>query len=111
MPEISEDGKTVTVKIKKGVMFSKPVSREVTSKDVKYGIERAFTAAVANGYARVYLGDIEGVPEKPGPYKEILGIVSGNMRKHFIRILPGDRVRVELSPYDLTRGRVVFRQK
>ena len=33
------------------------------------------------------------------------------MRKHFIRILPGDRVRVELSPYDLTRGRIVFRQK
>jgi peptide/nickel transport system substrate-binding protein len=74
MPEISEDGKTVTVKIKKGVMFTKPVSREVTSKDVKYGIERAFTANVANGYARVYLGDIVGVPKKPGPYKEIPGI-------------------------------------
>ena len=33
------------------------------------------------------------------------------MRKHFIRILPGDKVKVELSPYDLTRGRIVFRQK
>jgi translation initiation factor IF-1 len=33
------------------------------------------------------------------------------MRKHFIRILPGDRVRVELSPYDLTRGRIVYRLK
>jgi translation initiation factor IF-1 len=43
--------------------------------------------------------------------KEILGIVSGKMRKHFIRILPGDRVRVELSPYDLTKARIVFRQK
>jgi translation initiation factor IF-1 len=43
--------------------------------------------------------------------KEILGIVSGKMRKHFIRILPGDRVKVQLSPYDLTRGRIVFRQK
>ena len=43
--------------------------------------------------------------------REILGIVSGKMRKHFIRILPGDRVKVELSPYDLTRGRIVFRQK
>jgi translation initiation factor IF-1 len=42
---------------------------------------------------------------------EILGIVSGKMRKHFIRILPGDRVKVQLSPYDLTRGRIVFRQK
>jgi peptide/nickel transport system substrate-binding protein len=74
MPEISEDGKTVTVKIKKGVMFSKPVSREVTSADVKYGIERAFTAAVGNGYARVYLGDLEGVTKEPGAYKEIPGI-------------------------------------
>jgi translation initiation factor IF-1 len=33
------------------------------------------------------------------------------MRKHFIRILPGDRVRVQLSPYDLSKGRIVFRQK
>jgi peptide/nickel transport system substrate-binding protein len=73
-PEISEDGKTVTVKIKKGVTFSKPVSREVTSKDVKYGIERAFTAAVANGYARVYLGDLVGAPKEQGAYKEIPGI-------------------------------------
>ena len=46
-----------------------------------------------------------------GSEKEILGIVSGKMRKHFIRILPGDRVRVELSPYDLSKGRIVFRQK
>ncbi|MGA2501731.1 MAG: translation initiation factor IF-1 [Tepidisphaeraceae bacterium] len=43
--------------------------------------------------------------------REILGIISGKMRKHFIRILPGDRVRVQLSPYDLTKGRIVFRQK
>ncbi len=41
----------------------------------------------------------------------VLAHISGKMRKHFIRILPGDRVRVELSPYDLTRGRIVFRQK
>ena len=46
-----------------------------------------------------------------GSGKEILSTVSGKMRKHFIRILPGDRVKVELSPYDLTRGRIVFRQK
>jgi len=46
-----------------------------------------------------------------GSDREVLGHVSGKMRKHFIRILPGDRVRVELSPYDLTRGRIVFRQR
>ena len=37
--------------------------------------------------------------------------VSGKMRKFFIRILPGDKVHVELSPYDLTKGRIVFRDK
>jgi translation initiation factor IF-1 len=41
----------------------------------------------------------------------ILAHVSGKIRKHFIRILPGDKVRVELSPYDLTRGRITFRLK
>jgi translation initiation factor IF-1 len=42
---------------------------------------------------------------------EVLAHVSGRMRKHFIRILPGDRVTVELSPYDLKRGRITYRQK
>ena len=41
----------------------------------------------------------------------ILAHISGKMRMHFIKILPGDKVTVELSPYDLTRGRVVFRSK
>lgn len=40
---------------------------------------------------------------------EVLAHVSGKMRKHFIRILPGDRVRIELSPYDLKRGRITYR--
>lgn len=42
---------------------------------------------------------------------EVLAHISGKMRMHYIRILPGDRVLVELSPYDLTRGRVVYRYK
>ena len=42
---------------------------------------------------------------------QVLAHISGKMRKHFIRILPGDKVLVELSPYDLTKGRIVFRQK
>ena len=41
----------------------------------------------------------------------ILAHISGKMRKHFIRILPGDRVQVELSPYDLTKGRITYRFK
>lgn len=41
----------------------------------------------------------------------ILAHISGKMRKYFIRILPGDKVLVELSPYDLTKGRIVYRYK
>jgi len=43
--------------------------------------------------------------------QQILAYVSGKMRMHFIQILPGDKVAVELSPYDLSRGRIVFRSK
>jgi len=42
---------------------------------------------------------------------KVLAHISGKMRKHFIRILPGDKVSVELSPYDLTRGRITYRYK
>lgn len=42
---------------------------------------------------------------------EILGHVSGKMRQHYIRILPGDKVTVQLSPYDLTRGRITYRHR
>jgi translation initiation factor IF-1 len=41
----------------------------------------------------------------------LLAHISGKMRLHFIRILPGDKVMVEVSPYDLTKGRITFRQK
>jgi len=42
---------------------------------------------------------------------KVLAHVSGKMRMHFIRILPGDKVTLELSPYDLTRGRIIYRGK
>ncbi len=42
---------------------------------------------------------------------EILGLLSGKMRMHYIRILPGDRVACEISPYDLSKGRIVYRYK
>jgi translation initiation factor IF-1 len=42
---------------------------------------------------------------------QVLAHISGKMRMHFIKILPGDRVTVQLSPYDLTRGRIVYRSK
>ena len=43
--------------------------------------------------------------------QSVLAKISGKMRKHYIRLLPGDRVKVELSPYDLSRGRITFRLK
>lgn len=42
---------------------------------------------------------------------EVLAHISGKMRMHFIKILPGDKVTLELSPYDLTRGRIIYRYK
>jgi peptide/nickel transport system substrate-binding protein len=73
-PQISTDGCTVTVKIKQGIKFAPPVSRVITSKDVKYGIERGFFNTVNNGYAGAYFGDLKGA--KPGvkPGTEIPGI-------------------------------------
>jgi peptide/nickel transport system substrate-binding protein len=67
-PDVSGDGCTVTVKIKKDVKFSPPVNRVVTTKDVKYAIERGFFNTVNNGYAGAYFGDIKGakVGVKPG---------------------------------------------
>jgi peptide/nickel transport system substrate-binding protein len=63
MPEISSDGKTVTVRLRQGIRFSPPVNREVTSADVKYAIERGFASSVANGYVATYFDDLVGAPK------------------------------------------------
>ncbi|NCD24044.1 MAG: translation initiation factor IF-1 [Deltaproteobacteria bacterium] len=65
--------------------------------------------------------EVEGIVEEAMPNAmflvrlenghQVLGHISGKMRKFYIRILPGDRVKVELSPYDLTRGRITYRFK
>jgi peptide/nickel transport system substrate-binding protein len=73
-PEVSRDGKTVTVKIRDGVRFSPPVDREVTSKDVKYAIERGFFNTVANGYAGNYFADVVGAKPAAKPGTEVDGI-------------------------------------
>ncbi len=59
-PEISDDGKTITFKLREGIRFSPPVDREVTSADVKYAIERGLLPGVANAYLPSYLGDVVG---------------------------------------------------
>src|ERR687894_331650 len=75
-PQISDGGKTLTVKLKQGVRFSPPVDREVTSKDVKYAIERGFFNTVNNGYAGAYFGDLEGAKVGAKPGTEIDGIAT-----------------------------------
>src|ERR1700709_2399842 len=65
----------------------------------KIEMEGEITEALPNTMFRVRLDNDH----------EVLTHISGKMRRHYIRILPGDRVKVELSPYDLTRGRIVAR--
>jgi peptide/nickel transport system substrate-binding protein len=65
-PEVSPDGKTLTVRIRRGVEFGPPVNREVTSSDVKYAIERGFNPHVANPYASTYYGDLVGAARADG---------------------------------------------
>ncbi len=77
--KISADGRTVTVRIKKGVKFGPPVNREVTSADVKYAIERSFSVSVTNGYVNLYFSDLVGAPAKPPKTpKPISGIKTPN---------------------------------
>jgi translation initiation factor IF-1 len=64
-------------------------------------MEGTVSEALANTQFRVSLDNGHSV----------LAHVAGRMRKNFIRIVPGDRVKVEVSPYDLTRGRIVFRER
>ena len=75
-PKISEDNKSITLTVKSGVKYAPPVNREVTAADIKYAMERAFTANVPSGYATSFFSEIEGAPKEPGDYKEIPGIVA-----------------------------------
>jgi translation initiation factor IF-1 len=70
-------------------------------------MEATVVQALPNAMFKLRLDD----PTGGGGSHEILGFVSGKMRKHFIRILPGDKVKVQMSPYDTTKGRIVYRQR
>jgi peptide/nickel transport system substrate-binding protein len=75
-PQVSEDGKTVTIKIKSGVKYSPPYNKEVTSADVKYAIERGFFNSVAAGFTQSYYADLEGAKIGAKPGTEISGITT-----------------------------------
>lgn len=78
---------------------SGPVLKEPTKDAI--AVEGKITEALPNAMFQVILENGHTV----------LGHISGKMRKNFIKILPGDRVIIELSPYDLTRGRITFRYR
>lgn len=71
------------------------------AKEEAIEMEGVVTEALANTQFRVELDSGH----------EVLAHVAGKMRKHFIRIVPGDRVKVEVSPYDVKRGRIIFRER
>jgi len=75
--------------------------RLMADKEEKIEVEGEITEALPSTMFRVQLESGHSV----------LATISGKMRKHYIRILPGDKVKVELSPYDLTRGRITYRHR
>ena len=76
----------------------RPIEEKSNKKDM-IEVEGTVTEALPNAMFKVKLDTGH----------EVLAHISGKMRMYYIRIVPGDRVRVELSPYDLTRGRIKFR--
>ncbi len=73
----------------------------MANKEEAIEVEGVVTEALANTRFRVQLDSGH----------KVIAHVAGRMRKNFIRIVPGDKVRVELSPYDLTKGRITFRER
>jgi translation initiation factor IF-1 len=73
----------------------------MVKKDEAIEVDGTVVEALANTRFRVQLDSGHNV----------IAHVAGRMRKHFIRIVPGDKVRVELSPYDLTKGRITYRER
>jgi translation initiation factor IF-1 len=71
------------------------------AKEEVYEVEGRVVEALANTQFRVKLANDH----------EVIAHVAGRMRKNFIRIIPGDTVKVEISPYDLSRGRITFRNR
>ena len=70
-------------------------------KEEKIEVEGSILESLPNAMFRVQIA----------PGKVVLAHISGKMRMHYIKILPGDRVKLELSPYDLSRGRIIFREQ
>ena len=74
----------------------------MAQKEEKIEVEGEIVEALPSTMFRVHIDDLD---------TNVLATISGKMRKHYIRILPGDKVKVELSPYDLARGRITYRHR
>lgn len=85
-----------------GLVFAQQTGETSLSKEDLIPAEGVVIDKLPNAFFKVQLEGTEHM---------VLAQISGKMRKHFIRILAGDRVSVELSPYDLTRGRITYRYK
>ena len=84
------------------ICFANNLEEFVANKDEAIEVEGVVKEALPNTMFRVELQNGGHI---------ILAHLSGKMRKHYIRIVPGDTVKVELSPYDLNRGRIIFRER
>lgn len=87
----------------KGCLSYSPVKKgvKISKKEGVIEAEGTILEALPNAMFRVELDNGH----------RVLAHISGKMRMHYIKILPGDKVRVEISPYDLSRGRIIFRKK
>jgi translation initiation factor IF-1 len=74
----------------------------MAQEEEKIEVEGEVVEALPSTMFRVQLDDMDNT---------VLATISGKMRRHYIRILPGDKVKVELSPYDLNRGRITYRHR
>lgn len=88
--------------MRRNTKSKKSVKREETEKEEGLMLEGVVTENLPNAQFKVKINDSD---------MELLAHISGKMRMYYIRILPGDRVKVNVSPYDLTRGRIVYRFK
>ena len=75
------------------------------AKQAPIGVDGSVIEALPNAMFKVELEGKDGI----GNGHHIIAHISGKMRLHYIKILPGDRVKIEMSPYDLTKGRITFR--
>ena len=111
-----KDGKRLTVGLREGVSLAGVEKGTQVRLEIANGIREIVSIQEEEEKVEVEGTIIEALPNTQFLVKldndhEVLAYLSGKMRRYYIRILLGDRVRVEISPYDMTRGRITYRYK